>query len=176
LVQVAHEEGWSITLHLVRSRGVADASNLHWLRHYCETYPDMRLVLAHCARGFNPYHVIEGLPKLADLPNLWVDTSAVCNATAMQACLQIMGPQRVMYGTDFYVSHTRGTNYPLGDTFIWTYESDGITPPVYADGFEAPLVGLEQLRATKAACRLAKLTDAQVEDVFWNNAARLLSL
>lgn len=175
-VQVCHEEGWSVTLHLVRSRGVADASNQHWVRHYCETYPDMQLILDHCARGFNPYHVLEGLPKLAGLPNLWVDTSAVTNATAIGACLDIVGPQRVMYGADFYVSHMRGTNYPLGDTFIWTYESDDIPPPAYADRFELPLVGIENLRAAKAAFRLAKLTDAQVEDYFWNNAARLLDL
>jgi glutamate-1-semialdehyde 2,1-aminomutase len=174
--RVCHEEGWSVTLHLVRSRGVADESNQRWIRHYCETYPDMQLKLDHCARGFNPYHVLEGLPQLADLPNLWIDTSAICNATAIAACLDIMGPQRVMYGSDFYVSHMRGTNYPLGDTFIWTTESDDVAPPVYADGFGMPLVGIENLRAAQAACRLMKLTDAQVEDYFWNNAARLLDL
>lgn len=173
--RVCHEEGWSVTLHLVRSRGIADASNLHWIRHYCETYPDMQLKLDHCARGFNCYHVLEGLPKLADLPNLWIDTSAVCNATAIMACLEIMGPQRVMYGSDFYVSHMRGTNYPLSDTFIWVDETSEIAPPAYAD-LRLPLVGIENLRAAKAACRLMKLTDAQVEDYFWNNAARLLNL
>jgi len=30
LVQVAHEEGWLIMLHMVRSRAVADAGNIHW--------------------------------------------------------------------------------------------------------------------------------------------------
>jgi glutamate-1-semialdehyde 2,1-aminomutase len=172
-VRVCQEEGWSVTLHLVRSRGLADASNQHWVRHYCETYPDMRLILDHCARGFNPYHVLEGLPELAGLANLWIDTSAVCSATAMQACLEIMGPQRVMYGSDFYVSHMRGTNYPLGDTFIWVDETSQIAPPAYAE-LRLPLVGIENLRAAKAACRLARLTEAQIEDYFWGNAARLL--
>ncbi len=175
-VQVCGEEGWSITLHLVRSRGVADASNQHWIRHYCEAYPDMQLILDHCARGFNPYHVLEGLPRLEDLENVWLDTSAMCNATALAAAIEIMGPQRVMYGSDFYVSHMRGTNYPVGDTFMWVYEDDGPPAPVYADGFAWPLVGIENLRAAKAAAVLARLTDTEIEAYFWGNAATLLGL
>ena len=56
--------GLCITLHMVKARAVADPSNQHWIRHYCETYPDMQLILAHTARGFNPYHTIEGLAAL----------------------------------------------------------------------------------------------------------------
>ena len=63
-VKVAHEERLCITLHMVKARAVADPSNQHWIRHYCETYPDMQLILAHAARGFNPYHTIEGLGAL----------------------------------------------------------------------------------------------------------------
>lgn len=173
--RVCHEEGWSVTLHLVRSRGIADPGNQHWIRRYCETCPNMQLILDHCARGFNCYHVLEGLPKLADLPNLWIDTSAVCNATAIQACLEIMGPRRVMYGSDFYVSHIRGTNFPLGDTFLWIDETSELAQPSYA-AMELPLVGIENLRAAKAACRFAGLSDDEVEGYFWGNAARLLSL
>ena len=46
LVKVAHEEGWFITLHMVKRRAVADPGNQHWIRHYCKTYPDMKLILA----------------------------------------------------------------------------------------------------------------------------------
>lgn len=173
--RVCHEEGWSVTLHLVRSRGVADGSNQHWIRHYCATYPDMQLILDHCARGFNCYHVLEGLPTLGGLPNLWIDTSAVTSATAVQACLEVVGPERVMYGSDFYVSHIRGTNFTLGDTFLWIDETSELARPAYAD-MTLPLIGIENLRAVKAACRFARLSESQIEDVFWGNAARLLGL
>lgn len=176
LVRVAHEEQWSITLHIVRSRGVADPSNQHWIRHYCQSYPDMQLILDHCARGFNPYHLLEGLPALADLPNLWLDTSAVTTATAFQVALDTFGPDRLMYGSDFYISHLRGTNFPLGDTFIWQDETDGFKPPAYAERFDLPLLGTENLRAAIAAFRLAHLTDSQMENFFWGNAARLLGV
>jgi predicted TIM-barrel fold metal-dependent hydrolase len=36
--------------------------------------------------------------------------------------------------------------------------------------------GLEHLRSLKWACWSERLSDTQVEDIFWNNAARLLGL
>ncbi len=174
LMAIADEEGWTITLHLVRSRGIADASNQYWVRRYCERYPRAQIILDHCARGFNPYHVLEGLPALAGLDNLWVDTSAVCSSLAVTAALDVLGPQRLLYGSDFYVSHMRGTNFSVGDTFVWVDEDSPLTPPTYAAGLRLPLVGLENLRAVKAALCAARLTDSQIEDYFRGNAARLL--
>ena len=72
-IKVADEEGWVITLHMVRSRAVADPGNIKWIRHYCEHYPNMKLILAHSARGFHPAHNLEGLPELTGLDNLYFD-------------------------------------------------------------------------------------------------------
>ncbi|HJN16033.1 MAG TPA: amidohydrolase family protein [Armatimonadota bacterium] len=176
LMAVADQEGWSITLHLVRSRGIADASNQHWIRHYCETYSNTQLILDHAARGFNPYHVLEGLPALRGLGNLWIDTSSVTQAPAIEVALDVVGPRRLLYGSDFYVSHIRGTSYSIGDTFIWVDEATGIGKPEYAEARALPLVGIENLRAVKAAFWSAGLTDSQVEDYFWGNALRLVGI
>ena len=108
LVRVAHEEGWVITLHMVRSRAAADPTNIHWIRHYCERYPDMKLILAHSARGFQPAHNLEGLPHLRGLDNLYFDTSANCEPIAHQAIIRIIGHDKLMYGTDLPVSHGHG--------------------------------------------------------------------
>jgi len=177
IVAVADEEGWTITLHMVRSRGPADPSNQHWIRYYCETYPNMQLILDHCARAFNPYHALEGLPKLAGLDNLWIDTSVNCSALAVEAVLRIIGPERMLYGSDYNLSHYRGTNLPIADTFIWLDENAGIWDNGYQGWPIAPtLVGLENLRAVKAACWAAGLDDGQIEDYFWRNAAQLLGV
>ena len=74
LVRVANDEGWFITLHMVRARACADPSNIYWIRRYCQQYPHMRLILAHSARGFQPAHNLEGLSQLTDLENLYFDT------------------------------------------------------------------------------------------------------
>ena len=38
------------------------------------------------------------------------------------------------------------------------------------------LVGLEHLRSLKWACWSERLSDSAVEDIFWNNAAKLFNL
>jgi glutamate-1-semialdehyde 2,1-aminomutase len=175
-VKVAHEEGLCITLHMVKARAVADPSNQHWIRHYCETYPDMQLILAHAARGFNPYHTIEGLAALRGLPNLWCDMSAVSDAGACEAVIEILGHDRLLYGTDFPVSHLRGRCVAIGDGFLWLYDDTLDWQTASFQPLQPVFVGLESLRVLKQATWHCRLGDSQVEDIFCNNVRRLLGL
>ena len=175
LVEAAHRQGWSITLHMVRDRSLADPSNQHWIRHYCQTYPGMTLILDHCARGFNPYHAIEGLQHLQGLPNLYADTSVTALPLAVMACIRFLGVSNVLYASDFFCSHIRGSNLPVGDSFLWLYEDAPVWDEVLYGGGPV-LLGLENLRAIKAACQMLRLSDEEVEAIFWGNASRVLGL
>ena len=173
LVVVADQEEWVIVLHLVKSRALADPSNREWISRYCRRYPGIRLILAHSGRGFQPAHNLEGLPDLAALENLYFDSSANCEPLAHEAVLRIAGHRRLLYGSDFYISHQRGRSVAVADTFLWLGEDS----PVWREKHQhirPVLVGLEHLRALKWACWSARLSDSQVEDIFWNNAVRVL--
>ena len=175
IVRVAHEEGLVITLHMVKSRAVADPANIACIRRYCETYPNMTLILAHSARGFQPAHNLEGLPHLTGLDNLFFDTSVNCEPIAHQAIIRIIGHDRLMYGSDLPASHDRGRSVGASDSFVWLFEQT----PVWREKHTAVnpvLVGLEHLRSLKWACWSERLSDQQVEDIFWNNAAKLLDV
>jgi predicted TIM-barrel fold metal-dependent hydrolase len=175
-VRVAHEEGLCITLHMVKARAVADPSNQYWIRHYCETYPDMRLILAHAARGFNPYHTIEGLAALRGLPNLWCDMAAITDPGACEAIIEILGHDRLLYGTDFPVSHLRGRCVAIGDGFVWLYDDTLDWNTASFQPLQPVFVGLESLRVLKQAAWHCRLGDRQVEDIFCNNVRRLLGI
>lgn len=175
LIQVAHEENWLIMLHMVRSRAVADAGNIYWIRHYCQTYPNIKLILAHSARGFQPAHNLEGLSQLQGIDNLFFDTSANCEPMAHQAIIRLLGHQCLMYGSDLPASHERGRSLGVGDTFLWLDANS----PVWGEKhlqIEPVLVGLEHLRSLKWACWAERLSDSAIEDIFWNNAARLMNV
>jgi predicted TIM-barrel fold metal-dependent hydrolase len=175
IAELADRHRWSITLHMHRSRSLADPSNSHWINCYCRKYPNLTLILDHCGRGFNPYHLMEGLKNLDRHPNLYVDTSVVCNPLAVMACVRFFGTKNVLYASDFYCSHLRGTNCPVGDSFMWLDEEMTRWDHV-AYGRQPVLIGLENLRAVKYAFQFLKLPDKDIEDYFWNNAARVLEL
>jgi glutamate-1-semialdehyde 2,1-aminomutase len=175
--QVAHEEGLCAVLHLVKPRAVADPGNQATIRRWCAQYPDLTLILAHAARGFNPHHTIEALAKLRDLPNLYCDTSAITDCGALEAAIEMLGPERLLYGSDFPVSHFRGRCVAIGDSFVWLYEDTLDWESVAPYGkLEPVLIGLEALRCLKLAARHARLSDGQIEGVFGGNARRLLGL
>lgn len=170
-VRVAHEEKLAVTLHIVRPRALADPSNVETIRRYARCFPDMRLILAHAARGFNPYHTVEAIGKLRGLDNIWFDTSVVTECGAIEAIVRTMGVQRLMYGSDFPFSHQAGRCVALGDEFHW----------IAADSFakrgpRLTLVGIEALRVLKLACLNLALSDSQIEAVFYGNAGRLIGL
>lgn len=175
LVKLAHEEGWSITLHMVRSRAAADEGNQRWIERYCRQYPNMTLILAHSARGFQPSHNLEGLQNLKGLDNLYFDTSANCEPIAHQAIMRIIGHEKMLYGSDFYVSHLRGRSVAAADSFLWLYEDSPVWKEKQAT-IKPVLIGLENLRSLKWAAWSEKLSDEAVEDIFWNNAARLFGI
>ena len=173
LVAAADQDGLFITLHIVKSRAVADPDNIEWIRRYCERYPNMKLILAHSARGFQPAHNLEGLSKLRGLPNLYFDTSANCEPIAHQSIMRILGHRQLMYGSDLPVSHMRGRSLAAADSFIWLYADT----PVWGEKHQQitpVLIGLEHLRSLKWACWSERLDDQAVEDLFWNNAQRML--
>ena len=175
LVKVADEEGWVITLHMVKSRAVADPENIRWIRYYCQSYPSMKLILAHSARVFQPAHSLEGLPQLTGLDNLYFDTSANCEPIAHQAIMRIIGHKKLLYGSDYPVSTMRGRSVGVADTFVWFYGETPVWDQKYAK-IKPVLIGLEHLRSLKLACWSEKLSDSAVEDIFWNNAAELFGI
>ncbi len=173
--RIAHELGLTITLHIVRSRALADTANQETIRRYSAQYPNLRLILAHAARGFNPHHTLAGIDALRGLDNVWFDTSAVTDAGAIEAIARVMGHERLLYGSDFPVSHVRGRCVALGDSFLWL-SAHNIRLDAAHGKVELSLVGLESLRTLKIAAMSLNLSDAEVEDVFCGNASRLFAL
>ncbi len=173
-MQVAHELGLSITLHIVRSQALADPSNQEVLRRYATKYPNARMILAHAARGFNPHHTVVGIASLRGLRNVWFDTSAVTDCGAYEAIIKVIGHDRLMYGSDFPVSHIRGRCVGLGDNFLWLTPENTKLDAAYAN-VQFTLVGIESLRTLKVAAIACGLSDEQVEDVFFGNGAKLFA-
>lgn len=169
---IANRRELCIMLHLVRERSLADERNQGYIRSHCKTYPGAKLILAHAARGFCAAHTVEGIGTIRGLDNVYFDTSAICEAPALEAVLDVFGPTRLMYGSDFPIAQTRGRCVSLGDSYHWIYEFEQDEWP----SAQPVLIGIESLLALRRACRTCHLTDSDVELIFRGNAHLLLGI
>ena len=170
--EIANERKMCITLHMVKDKALADEENVKYICEMAKKYKDATLILAHAARSFAAWTAIENIGKIAHLENVWYDFSAVCESPAMFQIMRKSGVERCMWGSDFPVCADRGKAISFADTFYWIYQKD-------IDAFSSKttlnnwLIGTENLMATRQACILAELSESQIEDLFYNNAARL---
>ncbi|MBL9216550.1 MAG: amidohydrolase family protein [Opitutaceae bacterium] len=173
--EILHEVRGVLLLHIVRDGAIDDDANQQSLRRLCRAYPKMTLILAHIARSFNYRNARHGLGAVADLENAVVDTSAICESEAFRAALRILGPRRVLWGSDFAVSELRGRCVTTGRLFFWLH------PELIRADYQAPsttditLVGIESLLCLREACEDSGLTQGDIEDIFRRNALRVLA-
>lgn len=173
--ELLNETRGVLLLHIVRDGAMEDAGNQQTLRRLCRAYPNMRLILAHIARSFNYRNARHGLHSLVDLDNVIVDTSAVAESEAFRAALEILGPRRVAWGSDFAVSEIRGRCVTTGGLFFWLHRE------LLKDDYQAPtttdltLVGIESLLCLREACEDGGLTRGDIDDIFRHNALRTLA-
>jgi glutamate-1-semialdehyde 2,1-aminomutase len=143
----------------------------------CRRYPGARVILAHAGRGFHAPNTWRGIDALRDLDNVWFDSSGICEASALNAILAALGPRRLLWGSDFPVSQQRGRCVTLGTGFAWVTTDQVEWPPPEGAFFGDPIaVGLESLRALLDAADQAGLDAAERDDIFCDNARRLLGL
>ena len=174
-IEVADRRGLIVVLHLSKSKAIADPDNLADLERLTSKFPNVKWILAHCARSYYDGPLLKARARLSQLPNLWYDISSICDSDAMDVLLSIAGPNRVMYGSDdLPVGVTRGKYITFG--FAWTELNES------NHRFKLPhcnpdmtFVRYESLRCLRRACRRHDYTTAEIERIFYHNAADLIS-
>jgi glutamate-1-semialdehyde 2,1-aminomutase len=174
LVEVAHDHGLLIMMHLSKKDAIADPRNIEDILRLSRKYPNAKWILAHCARSYSAWAIERAARDLRGLPNLWYDTSSVCESDAFEALYSGVGVERVMYGSDdIPVGVLRGKYIAFG--FAWAYLSPG-NHSMSLEHCESQMTftRYEQLRAMRRAALRLGLTRQQNEDLFHNTATRLI--
>lgn len=174
LLEVADQYGAWITLHLSRLQGCADEENLRDLEEFTrKKYPNIRWILAHCARNFTYHGIRRAIDQLEDLPNITYDLSAVTDMRPMLTLLQKAKLERILWGADgVNATYFHGAYAPMGRSWVLLRETD--LPPIrYAHCADRPtLVVYESLLAFKHATEIAGLGSVEIEAIFYSNAVR----
>ena len=170
-MELANEHGWWVTMHLSRFDGCADHHNLDDLEEYTtRRYPNIRWLLAHCARSFTYRPISKAVDRLRDMPNIYYDTSAVTDPRPYVTLLTRENTSRILWGSDGVGAAFFHGNYAALGRSWQHFDADkaGLQFP-HCDG--RPILAVyEQLMSLKFAAEVAQLSQDQVQDIFWRNA------
>jgi glutamate-1-semialdehyde 2,1-aminomutase len=172
LIEVANAHHLCVTMHMSRFDGIADEKNLSDFQYLTKKYPNVRWILAHCARAFNPYTLEKNIFALRDMPNLYYDLSAVCDARSFYLLFKHENISRIMFGTDNVDAggvHAKYITWGKG----WQYFTGMDVPHCRK---EVTFVCYESLRAIKQAVDMASLTNSDVDKIFFTNAKEFFKL
>jgi glutamate-1-semialdehyde 2,1-aminomutase len=174
LIALADRRGLLIMMHLSKRDAIADPENIADLLRLCDKYPRACWVLAHCARSYSAWAIEKAARQLRGLPNVWYDTSSVCEADAFDALYTAVGVERVMYGSDdIPVGVLRGKYIAFGYAWAYLSESNQALDLSHCEG-RMTFTRYEQLRAMRRAARRLGITRQQNEALFHDTAVALL--
>jgi len=180
---VHNRHGWLVMLHLPREGRLKDPVNLAGLLEIERDYPDLKLIVAHVGRAYCDGDVGDAFEVLARSERMCFDISANTNAYVFEQLLRCVGPQRVLFGTDLPITRMRMRRIERDGRYVNLVPrglyGDVAGDPNMAevDGAEAERLTFflyEELAAFRRAAEHVGLSPADVQDVFHNNARRLL--
>jgi len=176
-LEVVNRLGGILMLHLPRKDRLADADNIRDLLEISDSFPSIRLILAHVGRSFCLPTAQRGLPSFARRSNVYFDTAANLNADVFAYAIEVVGPDRILYGSDLPITLMRGFRGHVGETYInytdgpYSWNVNRKSP---AEEARYTYYLYEELRALIDAAKRSGVGKAALEKVLYSNAAKLL--
>ncbi|MFH1969056.1 MAG: amidohydrolase family protein [Verrucomicrobiota bacterium] len=182
-LEVLNKNGWIMMLHIPRNDRLRDPVNLAQMLEIEERYPNIKLIIAHVGRAYCPEDIGDAFKVLAKTKKMCFDISANTNAVAFRRLLETVGPKRVLFGSDLPILRMRTIRICENGKYI-NLVPKGLFGDVSADSHMREVEGdaagkltffmYEELAAFRRAAQAVKLTRPDIEDVFYNNARRML--
>ena len=180
---VWNKYGMIVMLHIPRDGRLKDPVNLEQIISIEKNYPDIKLIIAHVGRAYCPQDVGNAFEILSETKNLLFDFCANTNQWVFEQLIKAVGPKRIMFGSDLPITRMRvrrvceSTGYinlvPKG--FYGDVSNDKNMREVEGDDADNLTYFLyEQIKAFRNAAINARLSATDIEDVFYNNAMRIL--
>ncbi len=177
LLRVLDGRGGILMLHLPRKGRLADEDNIREVCELVEEFPNVRTVVAHVGRAYCLPNAEKGLPHYPQSPNLFFDISANVNADVFALALEVVGTQRLLYGSDLPITRIRLKRECVGDDYInytdgdYSWNTRRKSPEEEA---QYTYFLYQELLALIEAARRRAFSPADLEPVLFSNGRRLL--
>ena len=182
MLDVVAERKLAVMLHIPRDGRLKDPVNVCQIQEICRRWPDVKLIIAHIGRAYCNCDVGDSIEILKKEERLMWDFAATSNAWVMEQLIRAVGPQRIMFGSDMPILRMRTRRIEEDGRYI-NIVPKGLYGDVSGDknmregeNEEFTFFLYREIEAFRAAAEATGLSRADIEDVFYNNACRLLDL
>ncbi len=182
-LEVADKHGWIIMLHIPRQERLKDPVNLEQMIEIEKRYPNIKLIVAHVGRAYCIEDVGDAFEVLADTENMMFDISANTNAEVFERLIKAVGPKRILFGSDLPILRMRMRRICENGIYV-NLVPKGLYGDVTGDrnmrevdAVEAGKMTFfmyEEIDAFRQAADATGLSREDIEDVFYNNAHRII--
>ncbi len=182
-LEVLNMLGLIVMLHIPRPGRLKDPVNIAQILEIEEKYPDLKLILAHVGRAYCREDVGTALDILAETERLVFDFSANTNSWVFARTIEAVGPKRILFGSDLPIARMRMRRICEDGCYI-NLVPKGLYGDVSGDrnmreveGEEAKTLSFflyEEIKAFRKAAEETGLDSPDIEDIFCNNAVRIL--
>lgn len=182
---LADKYGWIVQIHIARPRRLADPVNYIQLLEIEEKYPNIKLIVAHLGRAYADEDLGDALDYLKNSQKTIWDFTANTNQQVMERVLELYGPDRFIYGTDFPIFRMKARR-TVENGFYINEIPQGSLGDVSADPHmreipypEAEKITFfiyEEILSCKNACKTLGLGKADVEKIFYTNSKALFDI
>ena len=176
-MELADELGLVITLHIPRSRRLADPDNQREMVDLARRFPNARIIFAHIGRAYFMKNVVGYLDGVAACPNAYLDMAMVNHPGVLEYMFNHFPRERLLFGSDAPISWLRGKSVEVNDQYAYLMGEDyriGTTMYDSDHVVDFTFFFYEMLRGIKSAADKSGLDREELEAFFYGNAYGLL--
>ena len=182
---LADKHGWVVQLHIARPNRLADPVNYIQLREIEEKYPNLQLIVAHLGRAYADSDIGNALDYLKDTKKTVWDFTANTNSYVMERVLDLFGPDRFIYGTDFPIFRMKARRVVENGFYINEIPAGSLgdvsSDPhmreiAYPEADKISFFIYEEILSCKRACEKLGLSKEDVNKIFYANSARIFGV
>lgn len=181
---LADKYGWVVQLHIARPKRLADPLNYVQILEIEQQYPNVQLVVAHLGRAYANEDIGDALDYLKHSEKTIWDFTANTNEYVMEQVLNLFGPERFIYGSDFPIFRMKSRRVVENGFYINEIPKDSLgdvsaDPHMreisYPEAEKITFFIYEEIASCKRAAEKLGLTKQDVENVFYNNSAKIFT-
>ncbi|MEI6579490.1 MAG: amidohydrolase family protein [Eubacteriales bacterium] len=173
-----------VMLHIPRDGRLKDPVNLSLLLEIEKNYPNLKLIVAHVGRAYCPEDVGNAFELLSQTKNMVFDFAANTNVDVFRQLIKAVGPKRILFGSDLPILKMRTRRICENGNYV-NLVPKGLYGDVSGDKHMREVEGpeaekltffmYEEMDAMRLAAEAEGLTRPEIEDIFYNNAVRIIN-